>query len=117
MKKIISVLVLVILLLTICVGCTKEKEPQIEVECDNKVFTTTWDVSYKEGNEFGTFRVFVDTDIIIIGYTIYEDGVEVKKGRISNYALISTSKVMIEYYYYPDRQTKVVIYDDSDKVY
>ncbi len=83
---------------------TLEQYDNIEIECELEDTTTSLNVTYVEGYT-GSFRVYISTKIEVLKITIYVDGEMVS----SRYVDVINEREMVEYYYRPDMQIKVVI--------
>ena len=89
---------------------TKDKQltevSNIEVVCSDSEMAITKEVTIGAGATVGSFRVWVETDNPSISYKIYVDEEEVEH---EDYLVVFSNEKMIEYFYYPDKQIKVVV--------
>ena len=83
---------------------TLNEYDNIEIECNLEDTTTSLNVTYVEGYT-GSFRVYISTKVEMLLITIYVDGERVA----SRYVDVINEREMVEYYYRPDMQIKVVI--------
>ncbi len=83
---------------------TLNEYDNIEIECELEDTTTSLNVTYVEGYT-GSFRVYISTKMEALKITIYVDDEMVS----SRYVDVANGREMVEYYYRPDMQIKVVI--------
>ena len=89
---------------------TKDKQltevNNIEVVCSDSEMAITKEVTIGTGATVGSFRLWVATEHDTISYTIYVDDLEIEH---RNHQVVFSEAAMIEYFYYPDKQIKVVV--------
>ena len=83
---------------------TLKQYDNIEIECELEDTTTSLNVTYVEGYT-GSFRVYISTKEEMLKIVIYVNGEDVFR----RYVDVANEREMVEYYYRPDMQIKVVI--------